>query len=219
MSPNEYASAEHALQYLARADSIPHRTEGEAVVLDMVPLGARRILDLGTGDGRLLALLLIDRPGAEGIAADFSPTMLAAARQRFANEESVTVLEHDLENPLPVSLGSFDAVVSSFAIHHCSDPRKRELYSEIFERLAPGGTFCNLEHVASATPALQARFLSSLGITEGAGDPSNQLARVEAQCEWLRQIGFGDVDCYWKWLELAVFGGVKPADGKRRAGD
>jgi methylase of polypeptide subunit release factors len=56
---NEYATTEHALKYLSMADGIPHRTEGEAVLLDLVPKEARRILDLGTGDGRLLALLRI----------------------------------------------------------------------------------------------------------------------------------------------------------------
>lgn len=209
MSLNEYSTAEHALKYLARADLIPHRTEGEAVVLSMVSTRAKRILDLGTGDGRLLALLLLDRPRAAGVAMDFSPTMLAAARERFAAESSVEIVDHDLDQPLP-SLGSFDAVVSSFAIHHCTDERKRQLYAEVFALLEPGGTLCNLEHVASATPALQARFLTALGITDGTGDPSNKLARVEIQLEWLREIGFMDVDCYWKWLELAVFGGVKP---------
>ena len=209
MALNEYASAEHALKYLGQADRIPHRVEGEAVVLDMVPASARRILDLGTGDGRLLALLLVDRPEAEGVAVDFSPTMLDAARTRFRGQASVTVLAHDLDQPLP-SLGSFDAIVSSFAIHHCTDERKRSLYSEIFSLLTPGGIFCNLEHVASATPALQARFLAAMGITEGTGDPSNKLAPVESQLRWLREIGYEEVDCYWKWLELAVFGGTKP---------
>ena len=103
MNPmNEWRNAEHVLGYLARADRIPHRTEGEAVLLDFVPLSARRILDLGTGDGRLLALVLIDRPHAQGIALDFSPSMLAAAHSRFSGNDRVRVVEHNLESRLQV---------------------------------------------------------------------------------------------------------------------
>jgi SAM-dependent methyltransferase len=205
---NEYATAEHALRYLALADRIPHRTEGEAALLEFVPRQAARILDLGTGDGRLLALLRIDRPHAECVALDFSPTMLAAARERFRGDDKVRVMEHNLENSLP-DLGRFDVMVSSFAIHHCDDQRKKTLYAEIYAALTPGGVFCNLEHVASPTTELHATFLSRLGITEADEDPSNKLASVEIQVQWLRDIGFQNVDCYWKWMELALFGGTR----------
>ena len=205
---NEYASAEHALKYLARADKIPHRTEGESVLLDFIPKSARRILDLGTGDGRLLALVRLDRPGASGIAIDFSPTMLEAARERFQGDKNVQVIAHNLDEPLP-DLGRFDAIVSSFSIHHCTDERKKALYSEIHAALEPAGVFCNLEHVASATTGLHTRFLRALNITGADEDPSNKLAGVELQLQWLREIGFQEVDCYWKWLELALFGGAK----------
>src|SRR5436309_2669457 len=117
---NEYSTAEHALKYLALADGIPHRTEGEGVLLELIPQKVARILDLGSGDGRLLALLRIGRPDSEGIALDFSHTMLEAARRRFLGDDKVQVIEHNLDHPLP-DLGRFDVIASSFAIHHCTD--------------------------------------------------------------------------------------------------
>jgi tRNA (cmo5U34)-methyltransferase len=206
MSVNLWTSAEHALDYLGRADSIPHRVEGESTLLEFIPQNAGRILDLGTGDGRLLALVKLDHLETIATAIDFSPAMLEAARRRFAADPSVTVVSHNLEDPLP-ELGSFDAVVSSFAIHHLIHERKRALYAEIYARLNSGGVFCNLEHVASVTPELHEDFLHRIGYTLETEDASNKLLDVETQLQWLREIGFCDVDCHWKWRELALLTG------------
>lgn len=206
---NEWIKAEHAAGYLERADRIPHRAEGEATLLDLLPASAARVLDLGSGDGRLLAKVLQHLPGASGVAVDFSPTMLDRLEQRFATHPGVSIVEHNFDHPLP-KLGTFDAVVSSFAIHHCTHDRKRELYREVFALLAPGGVFCNLEHVASSTFKLHIDFLSSIGYTPETEDPSNKLLDVETQLQWLRSIGFEDVDCFWKWRELALISGTKP---------
>jgi len=203
---NDWSTPQHALDYLAQQDQIRHRTEGEAVVLEQIPAGARRILDLGCGDGRLLALVLIGRPEARGVAVDFSKTMLDAVRKRFQGDPRVEVIEHNLDRRLP-ALGRFDAAVSCFAIHHLEHPRKRELYEESYALLDPGGVFLNLEHVEPATPGLHARFLDIVGRPE---DPSNKLLDIETQLRWLREIGFAEVDCHWKWMEIALLGGTRP---------
>jgi ubiquinone/menaquinone biosynthesis C-methylase UbiE len=203
---NLWTSSEHAREYLERADLISHRGEGEAALLEFLPPSARRILDLGTGDGRLLALVRREYPETEAVALDFSPTMLEAVRKRFAGDSTVTIVEHNMDSPLPV-LGKFDAVISSFAIHHLVHERKRALYAEIFGILNDGGVFCNLEHVASPTPRLHEEFLHRIGFTVETEDPSNKLLDVETQLGWLRQSGFVDVDCSWKWRELALLAG------------
>ena len=210
MAAEEWTTAEHALRYLARADAYPHRAEGESALIEQVPGDVRRVLDLGTGDGRLLALLQIDRQEMLGVGLDFSGIMLEAAHKRFADDGRVELVRHDLAEPLP-ALGRFDAVVSSFAIHHLEHERKRELYGEVFDLLEPGGVFANLEHVASPTHRLHLAFFAAIGEPLEDEDSSDRLLNVETQLGWLRELGLDDVDCYWKWLEMALLVGVKPA--------
>lgn len=206
---NEWTKPEHAEAYLARMTDIPHRIEGEATLLSELPKASKRVLDLGCGDGHLLALALSHCPEATGVGLDFSPTMLTQARSRFADDDRVTIVEHNMDEPLP-ELGEFDCVVSSFAIHHCAHVRKRELYSEVFRLVEPGGVFCNLEHVSSPNERIHGRFVEAMNMTPDDEDPSNQLLDVETQLRWLKEIGFEDVDCYWKWRELALLIGAKP---------
>jgi tRNA (cmo5U34)-methyltransferase len=198
-------------RYLDRADEFPHRVEGESVLLAHVPGDARRILDLGTGDGRLLALLRQDRPEMRGVGVDFSELMLDRARERFAGEKRVELVAHDLAEPLP-PLGRFDAVVSSMAIHHLEHDRKRTINREVFDLLEPGGVFANFEHVASPTDRLHRAFFAAIDEPLENEDPSDRLLDVETQLGWLRELGFDDVDCYWKWLEMALLIGVRPAE-------
>jgi ubiquinone/menaquinone biosynthesis C-methylase UbiE len=206
-SVNLWSQADHARDYLERSARKAWRETAYSHLMEIVPPAPRRVLDLGCGDGEVISRIVAARPGAEGIACDFSPEMLGRARRRFVGSATVTVVEHDLDVPLPAAWGTFDLVVSAFAIHHVVDDRKRALYREVFDVLEPGGAFCNLEHVASTTPELHEEFLRVIG---GEEDPSNKLVAVETQLDWLREIGFEQVECFYKWRELALLAGVKP---------
>ena len=198
----------------------------------------RRLVDLGAGDGVLAALVLERYPDAEAVLVDFSEPMLSEARDRFqGGEKKVSFVLADLRESSWVRQltrqAPFDLIVSGYAIHHLEDHRKRQLYQETYELLGPGGLFVNMEHVSSPSPwvesifeewqidsnhdaqAGQAGARSRAEVAEEYANRRDRLANifapVETQCDWLREIGFQDVDCFFKAFEYAVFGGRRLA--------
>ena len=211
---------------------IMHRLLAEA------DLTVQNLLDLGTGDGIATAEVMKHQPVASATLTDFSEPFLEAARNRFADFNlDMQFVAGDFRDTdwheAVTARGPFDMVVSRFAIHHVPDPMKIALYEQVFQWLKPGGMFVQIEHVASAAPIYNAAHDRLLveGITAGLGSAANFdevfasyrtradgganiLAPVNDQLEWLREIGFADVDCAFKCFELAVFAGLKPQTNK-----
>ena len=211
-SVNLWRNADHAINYLEKRSSIPRRSEAyDVLLLEILPARVDRVLDLGTGDGNVLELVLDARPGASGVGLDFQDEMLHRARDRFAGRPGVEIRKHDMDDSLTPDLGQFDVVVSSFAIHHLEPRRQMDLYGEVFDRLLPGGVFANVEHVASTTPRRHDEFLYAIGSSPEQDDPSNKLVPVATHLAGLEASGFADAECLWKWRELAVVTGTKPA--------
>lgn len=205
----DWKSVDHVQAYLSRSKNLPHQKEIERILLEQIPYNINRVLDLGTGDGRLLALVKTKNPEAKGIALDYSEPMLQLARKRFRKDKNLQFVNHDLNFPL-IKMGSFDFIISGLAIHHLTHERKKQLYKEIFDILDSKGMFFNLDQVASASRSLHQKFLNLVGWTKESDDHAKRLLDVETQLRWLSEIGFCDVDCYWKWLEVALLIGVKP---------
>lgn len=201
---DEWGDPERVAEYLAR--EIPHRDVAEEMLLEALPARVERFADLGTGDGRLLAAIRDRRPEAAAVGIDTSEPMLARAAERFGADPQVELRVHDLALPLG-DLGPLDAAVSGLAIHHLEDERKRELFEELHALLTPGGVFANLDLVVSASTRLHERFRREIGRTED--DPTDRLADLAGQMGWLREAGFAEVDCHFKWLELALVVAVK----------
>lgn len=198
-----------------------------------------KFMDLGCGDGILAASILTEYPEAVGVLVDFSTPMINAALRNL-KEYSQTLHFTTLDYAEPswfdavIMRGPFDVIVSGFSIHHQPDVKKQQIYADIFDLLAPSGVFVNMEHVASPSPWVESIhdnfFIDALWASQLGSDDSQPreaiadaylnredkaadlLSPVQVQCDWLRQIGFTDVDCYFKAFELAIFGGRRGID-------
>ena len=118
------------------------------------------------------------------------------------------------------------AVISSLCVHHLPDERKRQLFSEIFARLAPGGWYLNFDPVSTEGPVVEATWQRA----SDRRDPAAAVKRanrtpeqhahyenhvryiipLEPQVGFLRAAGFEAVDVYWKELDYVIYGGRRP---------
>lgn len=110
------------------------------------PRRGQRILDLAAGTGA--SSVALARSGAEVVAGDFSPGMIAEGRRRHGHVPNVTFVEADAM-ALPFEDDSFDAVTISFGLRNVHDPRAA--LAEMLRVTAPGGRLvvCEFSHPQS----------------------------------------------------------------------
>jgi len=211
---------EQVQAYVERVDRGDRRAEGLALLVRLVqPASAAplRVLDVGTGQGLLAAMLLDAFPSATAIGLDMSEPMREVAADRMASygNRFQFVLGDFVEGNLPPAAhGPFDVVVSSRAIHHVPSQGKQLLYAAIYKSLAPGGAFFNLDGARPAQDELREVYRAAGGRPPRAR-PDEAQARLsnhyfetlDEQLDFLRAAGFRVVDCFWKCLDLVLIGG------------
>jgi tRNA (cmo5U34)-methyltransferase len=219
--------------------AIPLANEQIDCILRLIPQTRSTLsncLDLGCGDGILGRSIQQQYPEAKVIFLDISETMLATAEANCLYPNRSIFIQQDFGDRTwldrVIDYAPFEVIISGFSIHHQPNERKIDLYREIYQLLTPNGLFLNLEHVASHSPLGERAFddlfvdaLFAYHQQQGgnksreevdqeyynrADKTANILAPVELQCQWLRDIGFTNVDCFLKLFEIALFGGIKP---------
>jgi trans-aconitate methyltransferase len=138
--------------WLARWDAqqqrhIPDREERFSAMVDAVAAFAGpepRVLDLGCGPGSLSARILSGIPGAQVVAIDADPVLLAIGRGALADREHLQFVDADLRadwvSRLP-SPGPYDAAVSTTALHWLGLEQLVRLYQSLAGVLRPGAVF------------------------------------------------------------------------------
>jgi len=216
----------------------PIREVQTAMVLRMIPQpidAPIRVLDIGAGFGALAGAVLRDRPNAIAVCLEASEAMLKLGAEKNSDLKGrISFIQGSLEsadwlNPVE---GTFDAVISSRALHHFTEnQRRRYIFKEVFNLVRDGGCFINADNVRGATKSLSDRYRSARDeyldryVRQSSGGRTN-LAQAKAaapstyhgphnngyldeELAWLKEAGFVDVDCFWKFTTTVVYGGFR----------
>jgi SAM-dependent methyltransferase len=233
---HDWASDTYVEEWVNRQQAEdPARGQRFQLMCDLFPFSTDAtvtILDVGAGYGPVSKFILEQYAKATCITQDGSEPMLQRGRHIMADYGArFTPYHSDLfdKNWLPQQFGPFDAAVSASCLHNLRDfKRISEIYGDIRAHLKPGGVFLNLDLFNAPTPALQQHYGRVAAVRrqrEGASraDLNAMLQRerqtpahastqafpanLDQHLAALRSAGFTEVDCFWKDLQRALFGG------------
>lgn len=116
----------------------------------VAPRPGQRILDLAAGTGA--SSVSLARSGADVVAADFSPGMIAEGRRRHSGIPNLTFEEADA-TALPFADDTFDTVTMSFGLRNVNEPKKA--IAELLRVTKPGGRLVVCEFSHPPSPVFQ----------------------------------------------------------------
>jgi len=201
---------------------IPRYHEQHDLILQLIPFETNaniKVLDLGAGTGILSALILEAFPQAKVLAFDMAENMLKICQTNLsAFQERLTLQQGNFSED---DFGNgYDLVVSSLAIHHLDGARKKTLFKKLFQSMNSGGILLIRDIVTGGTPRLTEQYeqLWRQYMKDSGEDDKIWFQKyleedipssMEEQTKWLAESGFADVGCHWRYLNFAIFGGVK----------
>lgn len=193
---------------------------GVSVSVASVDMENPDILDVGAGTGLLSAFLMERYPDASFTLIDISEKMLDMAKDRFKGNSNVKYIAADYSKYDFAE--KYDMVVSALSIHHLKDEEKKELYKKSYSILNENGIFINADQVHGETPFIEKlnkttwrQHVEKSGLTEEeimAGYERTMLdkdSKLDQQLDWLKEAGFCDVSCIYKYYQFAVMFGRK----------
>jgi trans-aconitate methyltransferase len=181
-----------------------------AALVEASGIEVEHVVDLGSGHGPYLELLLDAFPQASGTWVDSSPPMEPLARESLARfGDRVSYVLGDIEHVQGLGLEPAQVIVSSRAIHHFSHDSIRRLYRAAYEALTDEGWFFNLDHFGTPSDwkrryrAIRDRFTGPRKEPLRPHREPFELTVPETQVQWLRDAGF-DADIPWRTFFTAL---------------
>ncbi len=192
---------------------VPWYDENLGVTLDKLQneSAAPNILELGGGTGNLSAAVLERYSQANVHVVDSSSKMIDFCQQRFAKNEQIHLYEQDFMT-LDFKEATFDYVISYISVHHLNDANKKQLFQNLHRWLKSDGLFSYSDifrginnHIHERYNQQWKRAAYDLGTTDEEWNHFldhdrryDQHIPIMTVVDWLREIGFVDIDITWR---------------------
>ncbi|TCZ79304.1 class I SAM-dependent methyltransferase [Paenibacillus albiflavus] len=174
-----------------------------------------KVIDLGAGTGLFSSYILNKYPKAQLTLIDLSEGMLEIAKKRFHNHDDIKYIVSDYTKYEYQE--RYDLVISSLSIHHLTDSEKKDLYHKVYSIMNNNSIFINADQVLGNTDFLDSLYKSDWeNYIEHSGLDRNEITAarertkldkmttLELQLKWLKDAGFSDVDCMYKYYNFVV---------------
>ena len=161
-------------------------------------------------------------PSASIHCVDIAKNMIEIAKHKLSQYPDITYENADLTQYFFTN--SYDVVLSSLTLHHLvTDKDKIKFYTKVYHTLNPDGVFYNADNVIGSNEAIQENnmlhwknFMRKTVSEEEIEQKwikryqeEDRPAKLIDQLNWLKDIGFVDIDVIWKYYNFAVYGGKK----------
>jgi tRNA (cmo5U34)-methyltransferase len=183
------------------------------------------VVDLGCSRGEALAPLVAEfGASARYTAVEASPPMLQATRQRFEAElarGTMEILDLDLRTDYPDVQAAL--TLSVLTLQFIPIEHRHRVVQDVFDHTAGGGAFILVEKLIGESAHLNELFADvyrdhkrDSGYSDEAIDRKRLslegvLVPITASLneQLLRQAGFSEVECFWRWANFAGWLAVK----------
>ncbi len=180
------------------------------------------VLDLGCGTGNITSAVKKRYSHAKITCIDLAEQMINITKFKLSKYNDIKYLLGDLRE-IPFG-ADYDLIISSLALHHLqTDQEKISIYHKIYDSLKEGGAFYNADNILASSEYLEnvnmkqwkdfmRKTISNKEIEEKwlpTYYEEDYPAPLIKHVDWLREVGFKNVDVTWKYINGAVFGGIK----------
>lgn len=183
--------------------------------------GRLKVLDMACGGGSLSYLIMQLHKQASVVGFDANDAALDTYNRNLAAFCGRVSTIQGVPGQDDFGRG-YDIVVASMALGNIEDRLKQPVCRQIYESLNPGGIFLARDFVMGASPSLGQKYfrywrqeMTANGLEPEIMDeescPGEHPAPMHVYLERLQAADFADVDCHWRHLNFAIFGGSRPA--------